>query len=108
LTGVLWISPWLVGFIVFTAGPMGFSLATSLTQFTLGKTATFIGPGNYAKALTGDPLFWPSLARTLGFTALSVPLLICGALGVALLMNQNLRFTTVFRTLIFLPFLTPI
>jgi len=108
LTGFLWISPWLVGFLVFTAGPMGVSLGTSLTQFTLGKTATFIGFGNYARALTADPLFWPSLGRTLAFTLITVPLLICGSLGVALLMNQALRFTTLFRTLMFLPFLTPI
>jgi multiple sugar transport system permease protein len=108
LTGVLWISPWLLGFVVFTAGPMGFSLATSFTQFTLGKTASFIGLGNYVRAFTGDPLFWPSLGRTLAFTVITVPLLICGSLGVALLMNQALRFTTAFRTLMFLPFLTPI
>ncbi|MBV9579284.1 MAG: sugar ABC transporter permease [Chloroflexi bacterium] len=108
LTGLLWISPWLVGFVVFTAGPMGFSLATSFTQFTLGKTATFIGVGNYVRAFTGDPLFWPSLGRTLAFTVITVPLLICGSLGVALLMNQALRFTSAFRTLMFLPFLTPV
>lgn len=108
LTGFLWISPWLVGFVVFTAGPMGFSLATSLTQFTLGKVPRFIGLGNYLRAVTADPLFWPSLGRTVTFTAMTVPLLICGALGVALLMNQWLKFTSVFRTLMFLPFLTPV
>jgi multiple sugar transport system permease protein len=108
LTGILWISPWLVGFLAFTAGPMGLSLATSLTQFTLGKTPQFIGFGNYIRAVTADPLFWPSLGRTLTFTAITVPLLIGGALGVALLMNQSLRLTTIFRTLMFLPFLTPV
>jgi multiple sugar transport system permease protein len=108
LTGLLWISPWLIGFVLFTAGPMLFSLGTSFTRFTLGKTAQFAGLENYIRAFTADPLFWPSLGRTLLFTAITVPLLICGALGVALLMNQSLKFTSVFRTLMFLPFLTPV
>jgi multiple sugar transport system permease protein len=108
LTGLLWISPWLIGFLIFTAGPMAVSLYTSLTRYTLGRTATFIGLGNYIKAFTADPLFWPSLSRTLLFTVMTVPLLIVGALMVAMLMNQNLKGTSVFRTLMFLPFLTPI
>jgi multiple sugar transport system permease protein len=108
VTGILWISPWLLGFAVFTAGPMLFSLGTSFTRFTLGKTAQFSGLENYIRAFTADPLFWPSLGRTLTFTVLTVPLLICGALGVALLMNQSLKFTSVFRTLMFFPFLTPV
>jgi multiple sugar transport system permease protein len=108
LTGLLWISPWLIGFVLFTAGPMLVSLSTSLTRYTLGRNATFIGIDNYIKAFTADPLFWPSLGRTLLYTFITVPLLTVGALGVAMLMNQNLRGTSVFRTLMFLPFLTPV
>jgi multiple sugar transport system permease protein len=108
LTGLLWISPWLLGFVLFTAGPMAVSLGTSFTRYTLGRTATFNGIDNYIRAFTADPLFWPSLGRTLLYTGLTVPLLIVGALGVALLMNQNLRGTSIFRTLMFLPFLTPV
>jgi multiple sugar transport system permease protein len=108
LTGLLWISPWLIGFVLFTAGPMLVSLGASLTRYTLGRSATFIGIDNYVKAFTADPLFWPSLGRTLVYTLITVPLLTVGALGVAMLMNQNLRGTSVFRTLMFLPFLTPV
>ena len=96
LTGLLWISPWLIGFVVFTAGPMLFSLGTSFTRFTLGKTAQFAGLDNYIRAFTADPLFWPSLCRTLLFTAVTVPLLICGALGVTVafsLTQAAARFT---------------
>src|SRR6185436_5229995 len=67
LTGLLWISPWLIGFVLFTAGPMLFSLGTSFTRFTLGKTAQFAGFENYIRAFTNDPLFWPSLGRTVAF-----------------------------------------
>src|SRR4051812_29670875 len=65
VTGFLWIAPWLIGFVVFPAGPMLFSLGTSFTRFTLGKTAQFAGLENYVRAFTSDPLFWPSLGRTL-------------------------------------------
>src|SRR4030095_9574292 len=58
LTGLLWISPWLLGFVVFTAGPMLFALGPSFTRFTLGKTAQFAGLENYIRAFTADPLFW--------------------------------------------------
>jgi hypothetical protein len=74
---------------------------TSFSRYTLGRTPTFIGIDNYIKAFTVDPLFWPSLGRTLLYTSLTVPLLTVGALSVAMLMNQNLKGKSVFRTLMF-------
>ena len=108
LTGLVWISPWLIGFLAFTVLPMAASLAMSFTRFRPSRAPDFIGFGNYVRAFTEDPLFWPSLARTFYYTALTVPLVIIGALAVAMLMNQQLKMTSVFRTLMFLPFLTPV
>ena len=108
LTGLLWISPWLIGFLAFTVLPMVASFAMSFTRFRPTRATEFIGLANYIRAFTDDPLFWPSLGRTLYYTALTVPLVIVGALAVAMLMNQQLKFTPVFRTLLFLPFLTPV
>jgi multiple sugar transport system permease protein len=108
LTGYLWISPWIIGFIVFTALPMLTSLGLSFSRLRLGRDLVFVGFDNYIRAFTGDALFWPSLLRTLTYTVLTVPLVVCGALGVALLLNQRLKFTSLFRTLMFLPFLTPV
>jgi multiple sugar transport system permease protein len=108
LSGFLWISPWLVGLIAFTIGPLLASLALSFTQFKMARAPLFIGLDNFTRAVMTDPLFWPSLWRTLYYSGLTVPLVICGALGVALLMNQKLKLTSIFRTLLFLPFLTPV
>jgi multiple sugar transport system permease protein len=108
LTGLLWISPWLIGFLAFTVLPMLASFAMSFSRFRPTRAPEFIGFANYVRAFTEDPLFWPSLGRTFYYTAITVPLLICGALAVAMLMNQQLRCTSIFRTLMFLPFLTPV
>ena len=108
LTGLLWISPWLIGFLVFTVLPMLASFAMSFTRFRPTRATEFIGLANYVRAFAEDPLFWPSLGRTLYYTALTVPLGIVGSLAVAMLMNQGLKLTPIFRTLLFLPFLTPV
>lgn len=108
LVGYLWISPWLVGFLAFTLLPMLASLAMSFTRFRPTRATEFVGLANYVRAFTEDPLFWPSLGRTFYYTLLTVPLVIVGALAVAMLMNQQLKLTSVFRTLLFLPFLTPV
>jgi multiple sugar transport system permease protein len=108
LTGFLWITPWLIGFVAFTVVPMLASLGLSFSRLRLGRDLIFVGFDNYIRAFTGDALFWPSLIRTLYYTGLTVPLVIVGSLGVAMLMNQQLRLTSLFRTLMFLPFLTPV
>jgi multiple sugar transport system permease protein len=108
LTGLLWISPWLIGFAAFTVIPMLASLAMSFTRFRPSRTPEFVGLANYVRAFTDDPLFWPSLTRTFYYAALTVPLVIIGALAVAMLMNQQLKMTSALRTLMFLPFLTPV
>jgi multiple sugar transport system permease protein len=108
LVGYLWISPWLIGFLAFTLLPMMASLAMSFTRFRPTRPTEFVGLANYVRAFTEDPLFWPSLGRTFYYTLLTVPLVIVGALAVAILMNQRLKLTSVFRTLLFLPFLTPV
>ena len=108
LVGYLWISPWLLGCLAFTLLPLLASLAMSFTRFRPTRTPEFVGLANYARAFGEDPLFWPSLGRTFSYTLLTVPLVIIGALAVAMLMNQQLKLTSVFRTLLFLPFLTPV
>jgi multiple sugar transport system permease protein len=108
ITGLVWISPWLVGFAVFTLIPMIASLVLSFLRFRPGRTSDFVGLANYTRAFTDDPLFWPSLWRTFYYTGLTVPLIIVGALAVAMLMNQQLKGTSLFRTMMFLPFLTPV
>ena len=92
------ISPWVVGFILFTAGPILASAYLSLTNYAPGKSPEWIGLGNYV-TLFNDRIFWKSLQVTSYYTLLSVPLGIMLSLLLAVLLNQKVPFMGVFRTL---------
>jgi multiple sugar transport system permease protein len=104
--GFLFTTPWLIGFLVFTAGPMLISLYLSFTKFDLASMH-WVGTRNYSKLLTDDPLFWKSLKITFIYALFSVPLGILGSLGLAILLNQRVRGQRLFRTLFYLPSLVP-
>ncbi len=104
----VFLLPWIVGFVGFVAGPILASLVLSATQYNIVKPPEFIGLANYVRAFTADPLFWPSILRTFEYAIVIVPLGVGGALAVALLLNQGLRLTNVYRTIFFLPHLTPV
>jgi len=108
IEGYLYISPFLIGFAVFTAYPLLASLYLSFTNFNLLSPPAWVGLDNYARAFTGDGLFWTSLGRTVQYALLIVPLGIIASLGAALLLTRNLPGTSVFRTFFFLPSITPI
>jgi multiple sugar transport system permease protein len=106
-TGLLFISPWLVGFLAFTLYPAVASLYYSFTDFKILQSPRWIGLDNYANLLK-DPLFWKSLGNTLYLTLLGVPLAILVALGVALLLNnRRVRGLGAFRTIFYLPVVIP-
>ena len=98
----LFISPWVIGFLVFTLGAMLFSLGMSLFETDLLSTRTFIGLQNYQQLAT-DPLFWQAVRVTFLYTGLTVPLSTVVALGIALLLNQKIRGVNVWRTIYYLP-----
>jgi multiple sugar transport system permease protein len=108
ITGYLYLTPWLLGFLLFWLGPAAASLALSLTSYDVISAPTFIGLKNYTDAFTNDPLFVPSLFKTLYFAGTSVPAGLLLSLGAALLLNQKVRGTSIFRTLFFMPSLLPI
>jgi multiple sugar transport system permease protein len=101
--GYLFISPWLVGFVLFTAGPALASLVLSLHKWSLIRPPRFVGAANYTTMFTDDPLFWQSLRVTLIYVAVAVPLQIVFALFLALLLNQKVRLVPMFRTMFYLP-----
>jgi multiple sugar transport system permease protein len=103
----IFLFPWIVGLTVFIAGPILYSLALSFFNYTLGREATFVGLENWIKAFTQDELFWPTIGRTFVYTGVVVPLSVFGALLIAILLNQRLRFTTFYRTVFFMPHLAP-
>jgi multiple sugar transport system permease protein len=104
--GLLFVSPWLVGLLWFYVYPFFASLYYSFHNTTPFATGKFIGLENY-RLLLGDPLFWKSLGNTFYFTGLSVILGNIFALGLALLLSQNLRGMTFYRTIFYLPSIVP-
>jgi multiple sugar transport system permease protein len=108
LQGWLWASPWIIGFFLWTLGPMVWSLYMAFTRYSITGASEWVGLANFTRALSGqDSLFWPSLLRTLSWAFIMVPLSLIGSLLAALLMNQHLKGTSIFRVLFFLPSLTP-
>ncbi|MDQ6671497.1 MAG: sugar ABC transporter permease [Chloroflexota bacterium] len=108
IEGLLYISPFLLGFLIFTAYPMIASFYLSFTKYNILNPPAWIGLENYQEAFFKDEQFWNSLRRTSVFAVLNVTLGVMGSLGAALLLNQRFRGTTVFRTFFFLPSITPI
>src|SRR5206468_1596099 len=83
-------------------------LYLSFTKYAIGGTPQVIGLDNFVRALSGkDDLFWPSMGRTVEYAFVMVPIGIGLSLLAATLLNQSLKGTSVFRTLFFLPSLTP-
>lgn len=101
------ISPWIVGFLLFTLWPVGASVYFSLTKYDVVTSPVWIGFDNYERLLTNDPRFIKSIVNTLIYAALYVPLHVITALLVALLLNQARHFTGIFRTIYYLPSITP-
>lgn len=104
--GFLFVSPWLVGFLLFTAGPMLTSLWLSLHKYDL-HSMEFVGAENYRRLFVKDPLFWKALQNTVTYALFSVPLGVAGSLVIALLLNQEVRGIRLFRTFFYLPSLVP-
>lgn len=100
--GYIFISPWLIGFIVFLIGPIIASLYLSFTDYKPGQVPVWMGLSNYAR-MFGDDLFYHSLQVTLTYTLFSVPLGLITALGLAVLLNQGVRGLRFFRTAFYLP-----
>ena len=96
------ISPWIIGFIVFTAGPMLASLYFSFSEYNIVDAAQWLGLANY-RGLFSDPLFWKSLQVTVYYASLSLPLGLAFGFFLALLLNQKIPGVNLWRTLYYLP-----
>ncbi|MGH2459532.1 MAG: carbohydrate ABC transporter permease [Chloroflexota bacterium] len=102
----IFISPWIIGFIVFTAGPIVASAYLSLTHNDpVNWPPKWVGAENYV-FMFHDPLFWKSLEVTLYYTALEVPLSVVFAVVIALLLNQSIPGLSFWRTVYYLPAVT--
>jgi multiple sugar transport system permease protein len=99
----VYISPWLIGFILFFAFPLIRSFYVSFTDYELGRgISSWIGTKNYQTMFT-NPRFWQSFRVTLIFALVNVPLLNMVALGLALILSRQLRGLDFWRTIFFIP-----
>jgi multiple sugar transport system permease protein len=103
---LLFISPWIIGFLIFTAGPMVASLFLSFTDYTLVSAPTPVGGANYQQLLS-DPRVAKSLANTFVYALLFVPLGTVVGLGLAMMLVRVGRAAGFFRTAFYLPVMTP-
>ncbi|MBF6606245.1 MAG: sugar ABC transporter permease [Chloroflexi bacterium] len=107
LAGLLFISPWLLGFFGLYVYPALASLYYSFTDFKILAAPRWVGLDNY-QAILNDPLFWKSLYNTAYLTLLGVPLAVLCALVIALLLNvKRIVGLSIFRTIFYLPVVLP-
>lgn len=102
LAGYGFLSPWIVGMVTLTIGPMLYSLYLSLTDYDLLSPPTWAGLANYERML-GDDRFLASAQVTAQYVLWSVPCVLVAALAVALVLNQGLRFLPAYRAAFYLP-----
>jgi len=105
-TGLLFISPWILGFLIFTLYPVGASLFYSFCDYDILTEPLWIGTLNYQEMFT-DEIFWKSLYNTLYFAAIAIPLGLVFSLLIAVLLNQAVKCKSLFRVLFYLPALDP-
>lgn len=107
VAGLLFVLPWVIGFLTFSLYPIIASAYYSFTDFSVIKPPKWVGLENY-QILFSDPLFAKSLYNTLFFVAFSLPLSLLLALVLALLLNMPIRARGVFRSIFFLPSVLPV
>jgi multiple sugar transport system permease protein len=105
--GLLFVSPWIIGFLAFTVYPVIMSLYYSFCDYSVLEPPLWIGLENFTRLLYDD-IFWISLYNTFYFAILAIPLGIFVALSLALLLNSGVRGMGIFRTVFFLPTLVPV
>jgi multiple sugar transport system permease protein len=102
LTFWCFLSPWIIGFILFGAGPIIASIFLSFTDYSLFNDPKWIGMDNYEE-LFNDPLIWKSLWNTFVYVLFAVPLGTAGSCLLAVLLNQKVKGIAIWRTIFYLP-----
>jgi multiple sugar transport system permease protein len=107
MKGLGFISPWIIGFAVFGLYPLGTSLYYSFCDYDVLNKPVFIGTLNYQDMVV-DSVFWKALYNTFYFAIFSIPLGLILALLIAVMLNQEVRGRSIFRTAYFLPSIIPL
>jgi len=106
--GLLFLSPWLLGLLIFTLYPLVMTVYYGFTDYNgLTFPPHWLGLGNYTTLFTNDPQFWPAVVNTLWWAGFSVPLGVILGVLLALLLNLKARGIGVYRTMYYMPSLVP-
>ena len=101
------ITPWILGFLIFSLTPIVSTFVLSFTDYNLQQTPNFIGVKNYDNLINHDINFWPSIRLTVLYSVISVPISVTISLLLALVLSKKLRFIGVYRVLYYLPSIVP-
>ena len=107
LHGYLFVLPWIISLLVFTAYPTLASFYFALTDYDVINPPQWVGLDNFVVMFTKDPLFWKSVWNTTFYALLTVPLQLAVGLLLALLLNASVRGIGIYRTVYYLPGLMP-
>jgi multiple sugar transport system permease protein len=103
LIGYAFVSPWLIGFLIFTIGPMIASLYFAFTDYDMLSSPNWVGFDNFVTMFSDDPKFWTALKVTFQFVFISVPLKLAFALLIAIIFNGRRRGLSAYRTTYYIP-----
>jgi multiple sugar transport system permease protein len=107
LTGYAFISPWLIGFLLFIAGPALASLVISFTRWNIVSDPRWVGLKNYNHIFTADKAFIQSLKVTFRYSVLYLPLTTIAGLATAMALNAKVKGVGIFRAMFYLPYVAP-
>jgi len=108
LIGFVFVLPWITGFCILTLFPLIASILLSFTRYDIVSKPVWVGLANYRELLLSDPVFWNSLKVTIKYALVAVPLGIMTGVGLALLLNSNIRGISIYRTIFYLPSIVPV
>jgi multiple sugar transport system permease protein len=103
MTGWLFAMPWIVGFLLFTAGPMLFSLYSSFTEYNITTPPVWVGLQNYQTLFFNDPRFYTGLYNTFWMVIVKTPIVLVVSIAMALLLAMDVPWGQFFRTVFYLP-----
>lgn len=103
VAGYLFLTPWLIGMVFITIGPILASLYLAFSRYSAGGRPEWVGLENFRRMFFHDPRYWASVKVTLLYVGVSVPLLLALALGLAMLLNKGIRGLTIYRAIFYVP-----
>jgi multiple sugar transport system permease protein len=107
IAGVLFVAPWLLSLLIFTAYPVIAAFLLSFTDYNIVEPPKWIGLENYHKMFTADTAFWTTVRNSGYYALISVPLGLASSLILALILNMRARGIGIYRTIFYLPALCP-